>query len=164
MLKKFIFTILLLGLINSCANALFTLALLSGAPVNIGAVKIGGNNFSSPAIELLCTVQGNPWELQVYATNDLIDSSTGYTLGIQNLKWYGAYAGNADPPNQNITATAFVKGLNGESIPLSLDPDTALVHDGSFTRVDVKVGLGVVIPETQPQGNYTTTVRFTMTE
>jgi len=165
-MKQQVLSLILIALFAGAAfgHGAFTLSITGGSPMNIGEVYIGRSDFEATPITLQCVTQGNHWELQIYATNDLTDNSTGQVLDIKQLKWFGAYAQATNPgPVQDRTDRFVEEGLNGGSVPLSLSPDT-VYSDAGDQDVEVQVGLGIVVPETQPQGNYSTVVRFTMTE
>ncbi|MBU0581046.1 MAG: hypothetical protein KKA19_07700 [Candidatus Margulisbacteria bacterium] len=157
-MKKLIFFIACFVLIAQGAWAVFTMSVTGGSPVNIGSTYLGESNFTAGPITLTCqSDQTNPWEIQIYATGDLVDNSTGLAIPIQNLKWYGAY--------EDSGSGSFIKGTGGQSIPLTIISDTLYSDTGASTNaITVQVGLGVTVPEVQPMGNYATTVRFIMTE
>ncbi len=139
------------------AQALLTLTVTGGSPVNIRAVRIGQDNFKAESVKLLCQQDtANDWQLSISADSDLIDARTGYAIPMENMKWYGAWT--------DSTTGGFVNGTGGTSVPLSQSPDAVFSDGLAAAGVQVQVGLGVVIPEAQPQGTYRAKVQFVMTE
>jgi hypothetical protein len=160
MIKKILISALLCILMSVQVLAAITLTINSGSPVQMGSTFIGNTNFQSTPVEFLCFTNNLlPWELQIRASSDLRNNAQDYSIPLQNLKWFGAFKDSA-------TGT-FVKGTGGESVPLSMDYDPVYSDTNGNTPglgVHVQVGLGVVVPDAQPQGTYQTTVQVLMTE
>jgi hypothetical protein len=131
--------------------------------IDFGSVNIGDSYYGVPPDNLIITCksdQGNPWYLQMRAQSDL--QMGMYTIPIENMKFFGTYAGPLTMPN------ASERFFQRQAISLRYT-DVLLYRsdssgDATLSESDIYVQFGITVPQTMPVGYYTTTIIITMTE
>ena len=156
-MKKNVLVISCLLLVQFFSWAVFTFTLNTHS-FDFGNVALGDSKFGVPADNLKVTCrsdQGSPWTLQVKGGGDL--SSGLFSIPLQNLKWFGTYTSGSSSELiteatslQTVDRTVYRSDASGDN---SLSGGTA-----------VYMQFGITIPDTQPEGTYTTSVVVTMTE
>lgn len=160
-----LFSIICLFYINSFAVFTFTAnyGQSSGRDINFGSVYLGQSKYGLPQDNIIFTCksdQGRRWQLQIKANGDL--NSGQYTIPLRNLKYFGTYASSMEEPRNNerfFSKNAFSLKTSEQTFYRS-----DLSGDLALSQTAVYLQLGITVPDTQPQGIYTTSLIITMTE
>ena len=152
--------LMLLFLFTACALGTFMFT-LSDPAIDFGNVSIGNSQYGVPAGNLKITCksdQGNPWSLTMRGAGDL--DSGAYRIPLANLKWFGTYTNRA-----SVTASDFITTATSlEVIDRMVYRSDPTGDSGLSSGTAVYVQFGITVPDTQPQGTYSTQAMITMTE
>jgi len=156
-MKRFFKTILVSLIISSFGYSALTLTLTTpaGGAIDLGTITPADGFYGSTAgnIELRCeTDSAESWSLNASITNELT-SVEGYAFNSGSLKWKGYYIDSGGTWTQSDWS-AYPISSSGE--------DTIAVSDGS-SPINVVLGTSVYVPSVMPEGDYETTIIYTLT-
>lgn len=156
-MKSILKAILVPLIISSFGYSALTLTLNTpaGGTNDLGAISPASGFYGAAAgnVELNCfTDASDAWNLNASITQELT-SAEGYAFNSGSLKWKGYYIDNG-----NFTQADW------SAYPLtSTGEDTLAVSDGTVASVTVVLGTSVYVPSVMPEGDYETTIIYTLT-